>query len=224
MNGAPKKIEQQHLRPADVLRDPQRLKVYEVLREKGEIYSIMYLGAFVAIEDKENPDCIAQSAHSVRELMEKTERNIFNYNLQKGGSMNDKVRDLDRVWTKHSHDIDQKAVMPSELSEKLKALSSWLKDERPNKRRLVAMGIRMRDPFGRKMPANIEESLAEEWLQLREWFDTVSHHGNTTVSIQELEDKIKSLESQLLNHFLPPAAADLNEIDMIIREGEASDL
>ena len=53
---------------------PQQQRVLEALKDREtEEYALSqwYLGALHALDNEQNPDCIAQAAQSLRELLEK---------------------------------------------------------------------------------------------------------------------------------------------------------
>ena len=56
-------------RPLALSREQRRL--HDALSERGEKLGAMYLGGLQVLQDAANPDRVAQSAHSMRELMEK---------------------------------------------------------------------------------------------------------------------------------------------------------
>ena len=56
-------------RPFALSREQRRL--HDALCEQGEELGAMYLGGLQVLQDTANPDRVAQSAHSIRELMEK---------------------------------------------------------------------------------------------------------------------------------------------------------
>ena len=190
----------------------------------------MYLGAVIALSHTDNPDSLAQCAHSVRELMEKIPAYLDVQTRAHQESLTSKVRDLEDRWqntiaTSACYDdgiwtgeIDRPLL---QLLETLQRLFDWLSEHRPRRRIEVSRILQRLDGSDHILPATLEDLEVDRWMRIREFFLSVAHHGQQ-VTQDEFERWLDALERFLLDRLRPRTFADFDAIDDIIKEGEGS--
>jgi len=209
-----------------VLSGAQRA-LYEALGRLHPILADMYYGALFVFQRTDNPDRLAQAAHSLRELMEKLPRHINVPLDRKGSNMTEKVRRLQATWTNLSEEAKRNGTSlkaGSEIGENLesfldcmKEFFDWVELERPSRKKRAAKVLRGLDPVMRPLPAAIEDLRIEEWEKCHDYLENVSHHSH---SAEELEKWIFALERYLLDKLCPRTFEDHAALDAIIERGE----
>jgi hypothetical protein len=212
--------------PGPVLSGAQRA-LYEALARLHTTLADMYYGALLVFAQTDNPDHLAQAAHSLRELMEKLPRHVNVPLDRKGSSMTERVRKLQAKWIKLSNEgkRDGKSLKAgSEIGEGLesfldcaKEFFAWVEIERPSRKNRTAKVVRSLDPVTRPLPAAIEDLRIKEWETCHDYLENVSHH---TWSAEELDRWISALERYLLDKLCPRTFEDHAALDAIIKKGE----
>ncbi len=190
----------------------------------------MYLGAVMALSHTDNPDYLAQSAHSVRELMEKIPAFLDVQTRAHQESLGSKVRELEDRWQTTiarsecyddggwSGEIDRHLL---KLLETLQRLFDWLSEHRPRRRIEAARILQRLDGSDHTLPAALEDLEVDRWMTIRDFFVSISHHGQQATQ-DEFERRLDALERFLLDRLRPRTFADFDAIDDIIKEGEGS--
>jgi len=194
----------------------------------------MYLGGLQVLRDPANPDRVAQSAHSMRELMEK----IGELGPQEAegrastGSMKDRIfklrETLDRAkrnsagysesggWTgpfdRHLH----------RFLDKLDGLFEWVDSHHPSRREQFGRTLARLDPSGLPLARPLRDRRYRAWNEMSNFFQKISHHRSSS-GIDEFRKTIRRLEVFLTNVLLPTTFDDLDAIDALLKEsGHAS--
>lgn len=212
--------------PGLLLTGAQR-SLYEALWRLNPILADIYYGALSVLQQTDNPDHLAQTAHSLRELMEKLPR-YMNVPLdRKGASLTDKVRGFHQEWSKLLEEVNRDgnslksgALICRPLESFLgfsEEFFGWVEIERPTRKKQTAKVVRGLDPAMRPLPATIENLRIEEWDECHSYFENVSHHNRTA---EELEGWISALERYLLDKLCPRTFDDHAVLDQIIQKGE----
>jgi len=198
----------------------------EALGDRTELITF-YLGARRVLEDESNPDRLAQAAHSVRELLEKSPK-YFDVPGPKGGSnLKSEAKNLDAAWAralKNSHCLDDgkwSGEIDGSLRKflgKAKKFFEWLNDERPPRVEEARGFLRRTDRGPYPLPDRIESLRLQEWDEYREFFVAAAHHGGVTA--EDLDRWIASFEDFLLKQLAPPTFEDRGEIRRIVAEAE----
>lgn len=157
------------------------LEVIGKLGGESQPLGDMLLGAWATLESVNNPDMLAQAAHSIRELIEKAP-----YYIER---------------------VPIVSKDPKTPGEELR---------RSQVRSLVTVYV----GNGGQTSRQIVEAQTDAIMSLRNYFVTVSHHRET--SLEELKREIAALETILLNFLDPRPIEDLDELDALIAQGEAS--
>ncbi len=199
-------------------REQQRL--HGALRELDETLGAMYLGGLQVLHDPANPDRMAQSAHSMRELMEKVVDPKRPLGLTaRVIEVQDEFRDQKPKTNCHSDSDGWAGTIDRPLRrilEKLEDFLNWFATSYPRKKE------RFRRALGRWEGTDLdlpEESFREQWkawIGLNDYFQAVSHHGKLT-SNEELRKKIAGLEGFLAPQLLK-TFEDLDAIDVLLKE------
>ncbi len=190
----------------------------------------MYLGVLMALNHADNPDHLAQSAHSVRELMEKVPAFLDVQMRAHQESLGSKARELEDRWQttierstcyddgNWSGEIDQPLL---NMLEALQRFFDWFGEHRPRRRIEVATILQRLNGSDHTLPAALEDLEIDRWMRIRDFFQAVAHHRKQ-VTQDEFERWLGALEMFLLDRLRPRTFADFDAIDDIIKEGEGS--
>jgi hypothetical protein len=190
----------------------------------------MYFGALVALTHTENPDHLAQSAHSIRELLEKIPAFLDVQTRAHQESLGSKVRELEDSWqtaTQRSASYDDgnwngEIDRPlSKLLDKFQQFFDWFSEHRPRRRAEVAATLHRLDGSDHTLPTPLEELEIERWMRIRDFLQAVAHHRKQPTR-DEFEGWLDALERFLLDRLDPRTFADFDTIDEIIEEGRGS--
>jgi len=188
----------------------------------------MYSGAHFAMKDSLNPERFVLAAHAVRELIEKVPEIVAISTPAHSERLGAKVAELEQAY--------QRAVANSKLKspkwdgetdgpireflEKVNAFFEWKKEHMPRRRQEIASTMRALDGPGRVLPADLERLAVEEWLEIKEYFVNIAHHQAADPTLEEFDERLRSLERILLRKLNPPTFADFDALDAIIEAGE----
>ncbi len=197
---------QEELRDALVRVDPQL----------GPIYA----GGLRVLEDDSNPDRLAQSAHSMRELMEKIEQERLPPVEAQLGQIRDQFLSGRERSPCHSEESGWAGEIDPHLGtllDRLGAFFDWFAEVRPRRRELFESMLGRLDRSGLGLPAPLVGRTWKQWKKIRGFFVGVSHHGKDT-DMDTLRNRIADLEVFLSDRLLPRTSAELDAIDAIIEE------
>lgn len=207
----------------------QQRAVYEALIEKDEKLASMYRGALTVLSKTDNPDRLAQSSHSLRELMEKIPDIVDVKTKAHRETLKSKVRELEDCWLgalekttcRNERTWGGEIDGPlSKLLERIRTFFEWFVRHHPRRKKEIAATLRELDDSGRSLPVPLEERNIETWNKIREFFVGVAHHRKYAATQEELIQWVDALERFLLDRLRPRTFADLETIDDIIRAGE----
>lgn len=213
---------------------PRQIELVQELSLLSTKYNFgrMFEGAIYALNNSANPEALPQTAHSLRELMEKLEIVIGIPVTDKAlidgdGSLGQKTRELRDHWstakakskclsgTPPANQIDTPL---RKLLGKVGNFFDWVEKNpkfRADKARGVVKGL---DPLASMLPQAVQKAQAEEWGGLKDYFVGVSHHDETTLAA--MEATIANLERFLHNRIAPVKAKNQNAIEKLIKEVE----
>lgn len=207
-------------------REQQRL--HGALCERDEQLGTMYLGGLQVLRDPANPDRVAQSAHSMRELMEKfgeielptdegrSTRNMKNevFNLRDAlakAMRNSEGSSESGGWT---------GPFDGHLHRFLKKLSDffdWVDSDRPSRRAQFQRTLVHLDPSGRPLAEPLRDRRYRAWRGMWDFFQDTSHH-RAFPSLVEFRRRIGELEVFLASILVPRTFDDLDAIDALLKE------
>ncbi|MDE0356212.1 MAG: hypothetical protein OXN92_00510 [Gammaproteobacteria bacterium] len=211
----------------------QQKKLHRELSRLQNQLGAMYLGGLRVLEDESNPDSLAQSANSMRELMDKiTELRA----MPVGGGLSKeaprvhlkaKLREVEdrflssRVRTDCYSEKDgwsgQIDVHLRKLLDGLGAFFEWFASLHPRRREQFRRTLRRLDASGRDLPEPFFEKHRKEWEETRRFFLSVCHHRKRT-DIRALRERIAALETFLVERLVPSTLDDLDAIDALLEE------
>jgi hypothetical protein len=200
--------------------------VVEALGDRPRLVA-WYLGARAVLSQEENPDRLAQSAHSVRELLEKLP-NHFDVPVEKGTFiLTDQAKALsqefDKVMAKSETYQGGEWVgeIDSRLRKFLRRAATFfdnLSTNRPPRSEEAKGFLRATDPSPLPLPGTIEELRIREWNAYRDYFVGVAHHRSTDEN--EYERWLDLFEDFILTQLVPRTFEDRAEIRTLIEEAE----
>ena len=213
---------------ADSKRLPRLSREQEELRDAlarvDQRLGPIYVGGLRVLEDDSNPDRFAQSAHSMRELMEKIEewfagggggkqptplkvKVIEVADFFAGRRSNSSCHSLESGW---SGEIDRHL---SKALDKLDKFFEWFAQLHPRRRELFERMLTRLDPSD----IAFVSSSWKHWKEIRDYFIGVSHHRRGT-NLAALREQISRLEIFLAARLLPKTSEDLDAIDALVEE------
>ena len=209
--------------------DSRTLGLLELLTEKDQGLADMLKGAWVTLNTTDNPDMLPQVAHSMRELMEKAAIRLPNVPIEQGSNnLKNDVKALHEKWSvvmqgredilSWSGEIDQPLL--NTLNDIDTFFTGFLTKYQPRNEQSSAL-IQALDGSGSQMPTQILNARLKQWNGLRELFLSVAHHGKPYIAVEGLTDAIVELEDFLLNLITPEPIPDLDDLDILMAEGEA---
>ena len=183
--------------------------------------SNMYLGGLHAFMDSKNPDRIAQSAHSFRELMEKAPRYINvpqKVKEQRADySLKSAVNDIKSAWTKVlglsdccNSNSAWSGKIDRPLANFLKRLDQFFKtyeESRPTRGQGFTEFRQRMDPSPELLPKTLETLAAKGWVSLHTRFTEICHHQSFPESVK-FEEYIEQLEEILIAVLIPQTVSD----------------
>ena len=214
---------------------PRQTRLSESLFDYNNSLGKMYLGGLHAFSDSANPDRIAQSAHSFRELIEKAPRYINapqEVKEQKAGySLEPKVLEFQKAWTKVQESSDcynsnsgWSGKIDPPLTSFLEHLCQFFKEfaeKPPTRRQNVAELLQRTDPSNEALPRSVEGLITKRWVSLYRTFTNICHHQYSP-EIPKFERYIERLEEILIAVLIPQTVSDHEAIkrEIAILEGQ----
>ena len=195
--------------------------------------SVMLRGAWVCLEQPDNnPDRLAQAAHSIREFMEKAHELLVEVPVkQEGGGLKNTVIALGSKWevavkgTNSVNTTEWTGEIDKPLQKALKSVSDFFTafsaEHRPRSAQYRAV-IETLERSGQPLPSAIAEQRLKTWKELDDYFKKVAHHQIDPTK-EEIKDRIEALEKLILDLRYPERSIPidvLSELDSAISEGE----
>lgn len=207
-------------------REQQRL--HRALCERDEQLGAMYLGGLQVLREPANPDRVAQSAHSMRELMEKIgESELPTGEGSSTRNMKDEVFKLRGAFAKakrnsegYSESGGWAGPFDGHLYRFLKKLSDffdWVDSDRPSRRSQFQRTLVHLDPSGRVLAKPLRDRRYRAWREIRDFFQHTSHH-RAYPGLDEFRRRIGELEVFLASMLVPRTFDDLDAIDALLKE------
>lgn len=205
----------------------EQTTLFRVLHGRSESIAQMYLGAIIAINDGQDPEKWCKAAHEIRELM-KSMAQIADVEIRAlNESLGAKVGELETHFDsmmeasqlkppKWDGSVDQ--PMQNWLN-KTAEFFTWKKAFQPKRRAEYTQVLRALDGPNRLLPAEIEERNVQLWMDTKEYFDKLAHHGSVALE-QEFLERVAYVESVLHNKLNPRTFPNFDALDAIIEEGE----
>ncbi len=222
----PKPTDWQEIKKESFEFSRQQEALYQALVEKTPELARMYKGALIVLINRDNPEHLCHSAHSIRELMEKAP---IHFNLPRipKEPLPVKVNALEEKWQpleEHVNDNglcnipeNNKTVLERFLSA-CKTFFTWRKTFQPRRLNKAAEMLRGFDPHEIALPEHLEKRRIKQWDNINDYFIYVAHHNKLT-DYDEFISWLNKFENFFLDRLCPRAFEDHRNIDSIIEEG-----
>ncbi len=216
-----------------VLRGHQRalhnaLKKF-VWPKTGQSLADLYSSCLTVLETKET--CKLQmTAHCMREILEKLQflinstysatlpralKGVVNELQQKWQNLLRKPAWQDRVWKSKTVDGALNCFL-----DEFQAFSNNVDAEWPSRRKLKANLMKHFSASPRKTPEAVIDSFVRTWDTYDDYFKAMSHN-QLPLDEGNLRDHLDHCERFILGIIEPPTFEELDEIDALIKKGEA---
>jgi hypothetical protein len=209
---------------------PQRLLLLDALRERDARLAAIYEAVVRIIGAADVPDQLSLAAHAMRELMERLPL-AFDLPIDEKSRLFNRLDELERALaqaqtTSACRTTDGwQGEIDSPVAKVLAAVEELVDDRHRfwSSRSATAVELMNRlEPTLARRSAPLVNTDADVWLDLRRYFESVSHHHHVFDSLQtsasEFGDRVRTIEVLLLNKLRPPTAADFEEIDGLMSQ------
>ena len=196
--------------------------LYEKLTSLNHSIGFMYLGAISVLQHQENKDRFPQSAHSLRELMEKLPEKggyvpSMPAELQSGNVLG-KIRD---AWNKlqYNNDLDKKDSKDLQrffdsCKEALNPLECHMKrNEKFGKFFISETGFPSLEQF--------QKEIIDKWKGFCKYFQGISHHGKEAEETEFL-NKQNEFDNFLYEIYFPRTFEDFSQLERLVGIGEGN--
>ena len=202
---------------------PQQQRVLEALKDREtEEYALSqwYLGALHALDNEQNPDCIAQAAQSLRELLEKLPLVVEGSDVQ--GPMPNfhemRAKINKRILKDKENYADgwRDKKIDKHLDQTFKLFEKYLESNRqPSRRERMQMVVTSIDPMANRFDNEIRERKRDELHGLWEKLEGFAHHKSKQ-NIDEFDKCLDKLENTVIDLLAPITAENQKEIQTIL--------
>ncbi len=197
------------------------------LTRRSEKLARIYGSCLPVLYDEHNPDRFPLTAHSMRELIEKSPLLTGRQPVPPGDGMGNRIQRVRLAYlamkaqgfTETSPLDTAEAAVRGVLGE-LDSFFEWMEVNRPQAERRTAEMLGNLSGPGPSLPVDVSDNEVAQWMTADDYFKKVAHHGQDHVNENEFMVHMTFIENVLLQRLRPPAVADLDVLDALIREGE----
>lgn len=213
--------------------DPQEKLIYEHLINYDTNFGRMYLGAIsLKMCNKEHPDNIRQCAHSIREIIEKL------FELNKSDNRYSVARQkatitINKIWGNSLSDIVKDKMDFCELEDHILAdlnkylitYKSFFESEKfiakPKQDRIETVILEISPRFVN----DVQElkSLLSELISFHKRLQNISHSLVIRDEFPECNELCDTITDLLIHVFPSDELADVQDLDVLIKEAEGND-
>lgn len=209
----------------------QQRALVEAFREIDQRIGEMYLGALAVLQQPFNGERFAQSAHTLREMINRLPASLGLSTDALTDRMGDRLQRPEQAWanalkrsacfdgTSWSGGIDQP------LTRALAAIQeffTWKKEHRPRRHDELTETVRRLDASGRRLPKNLEGLIVAQWDLTRDYFISVCHY-RIRADEDEFFAYLDALERFIIERLRPRTFADFDAVDAILEEADRGD-
>lgn len=203
--------------------EPQ-LELLTALRARDSLLGQTYEGALRAYADEQNPDRLAQAAHSMRELFDALPV-VAAVRVKPTASLGDKVMAISGVWfgsitrTAAFREAGWDGAIDAPLRKLLQQLGEffrWFREEHPGHGVEKDMALDKFDPGRGQLPEQLKRERRAVLDKLARYMNAVAHH-NTPSSGAEFAEKLSEAEAFLRTYVKPAPLADRKTMDEILK-------
>lgn len=197
----------------------------------------LYYGAYVVLADENNPERISQSAHSLRELLDKMPRWWDGAPvLQRGRNtvnMKSKLNDIQKPWKQANETYTENGILDwnGDVKPELiiflyefEKFQNWVINERPKRSEEVRSFLATESQLPEHVPdrEEAEKERIKRWVKLYGILSNISHHGESTTDYSDIQNRFEEyLTNEVLFDIQPTTFKDIRLLDDLIKEGEA---
>lgn len=210
--------------PKRPIGDSRQLELLEVLRVRHKRLGQTYEGVLRAYSDGENPDCLAQAAHSMRELFDALPI-AAQVERKRTAEMGDEVARISNAWflargkTAALTARGWEGAIDAPLKNVLHQLGEffgWYRDENPGHAIERDVALDRFDPGRGRLPEQLRKQRSRTLNDLARYMNSVAHH-NIESSRAEFGTKLAEAESFLRSFIKPTPLADRKTMDEILK-------
>ena len=216
---------------SDLLRlTPQQQRVLEALKDREtEEYPLSrwYLGALCALNNEQNPDRIAQSAQSLRELLEKLPRVVLGLGAQRGtsdfaGMRRSIIQRISKAKSRYSKGwLNEK--IDSSLAKTFEKMVRYFElNQQPTRKQRIQTAVAALDPLGNRFGRQTQEKKRVEFNGLWQRLENFAHHKAHS-DIEEFNTCLNDTERAVFDLLAPITAENQKEIQTILRNVNRSE-
>jgi hypothetical protein len=209
----------------------QQRALLEAFREIDRRLAEMYLGALAVLQQPSNGERFAQSAHTLRELINSLPDILGLKADALNDRMGDRIHRVEQAWDKALgrsacfREQSWSGSIDKPLAKALAAMGEffeWKKAHRPRRNEELTQTVRRLDASGKKLPAELEVLVVAQWDKSRDYFVGVCHY-RIPVDEAEFFAHLYALERFIVDRLRPRTFADFDAIDSILEEADHGD-
>jgi len=210
--------------------DPARGLLRDELRRRSPELADIYWGAIVVLDSHDNPERLAMSGHSLRELQDRLPRILAVPEATDRLKLDDEFPGVANKWestrdgsSSRTDDGDWQGEVDARLRKFLNWFDEFVRKFRERNVRMERVSraaLRTLDPGLDTVPAETGDQAVRVWLEVRKTFVHFAHHNVVEESV--LADAIAKFESLLGDRLYPSTFEKQDQIDAIIREAEVN--
>jgi hypothetical protein len=183
----------------------------------------MYRSAAAALNDTTLPEHLVLSAHAFRELLEKlpAEDGVEDANPD----LLARVKKLVPFWEKARAEKTAAQTWAGTITDLLRSFLeaaetffATLDSHAGSRRTATARYLNTLDPSPAPLPPDVQTRNAKTWMDLRKFFNDVSHH-KFPVDDAYFRERVAEFEAFLVARLNPKPTSDFTAIDALLREG-----
>lgn len=201
------------------------------IRPKGgpQQLGTIYEGTLVRLADTTAADGPAYAAHGARELMEKLGWRINDDTPEQRGSLGDRTVEIEDAYEAAVKALPPEralwtgAELVSEVVAVMDAVAHMIEWRQSNILSRSSHAAVMVDFSIGPIPRHLRAEKRKQWMDLRDFFTKVAHHGTVDgrqQTLGDVADRFRELEDFLYARWAPETVRDFAEIDALIGSEE----
>lgn len=197
------------------------------LARRSEKLARIYSSCLPVLYDKDNPGRFPLTAHSMRELINKSPILSGRQPAPQGDTMGNRLQPVKQAYLavkaqgfNETSPLDAAEGAVRGILRALDRFFEWMENNRPQAAKRTAQMLSDLSGPGHVLPVDISDNEVARWMAADEYFKKVAHHGQDHVNENEFVVHMTFIENVLLQRLQPPAVADLDILDALVREGE----
>ncbi len=197
------------------------------LARRSETLARIYGSGLSVLHDKDNLGRFPLTAHSMRELIDKSPTLTGRQPAPQGDTMKSRLQPVNQAHValkaqgfNETGPLDAAEGAVRGVLRALDRFFEWMEDNRPQAAKRTAEMLSDLSGPGQALPVDVSDNEVVRWTAADEYFKKVAHHGQDHVNENEFMVHMTFIENVLLQRLKPPAVADLDALDVLVGEGE----